>query len=137
MTTIAVRDGILACDSRCTGGYIGNVVKVAQGSGIIVGWSGDWIAGFAIAQYIAKLTQEDPQIGNDDVDFLILEGNSIFQADNKMRMAPISQKYWAIGSGGMAAMVAMNMGATSEEAVKEAIKVDEYSGGKVKTFTNS
>ena len=138
ITTIAARSGKMACDSRITGSYIQNGVKIVQGDNIIVGWAGDWVAGYAIAEQIAKIaTEDEPKLDDsDDVEFLIMIGRKLYLGDKQMRMAPIHSKYYAIGSGGQAAMVAMNLGCSAEEAVKEAIKVDEASGGRVRVFTN-
>lgn len=40
----------------------------------------------------------------------------------------------AIGSGSAYALVAMDMGASAEEAVRAAMRRDIYTGGKVRTF---
>ena len=137
MTTIAVRDGVMACDSRMTGGYIAVCKsKVVEGRGCLVGFSGDAIAGYSGAMYIAGEAQDRPTTSKDDVWFLILRGDGMFLADHEFRELPLSgNKYFAIGSGEQAAMVAMHMGATAAEAVKMAIKVDENSGGTVREFT--
>jgi hypothetical protein len=137
MTIIAVKDGLMASDSRSTGDYIQNVTKVVQGDNITVGWSGDWVAGYAIAEWIAKISKDDePPTDDCDVDLLVMIGKKLWLADQKMRMAPVPRGHFAIGSGAIGAMVAMNLGLSAEQAVKEVIKVDESCGGRVKIFSN-
>ena len=135
MTTIAVRNGTMACDSRLTGGFICSVNKIICGDGILVGYAGYAVAGYAFAEHVAGLTEEKPHAGgDDDIDLLVLKGKKIYLVDNRLRWLPIPQKYYAIGSGCQAAMVAMHMGATAKEAVEMAKLVDESTGGRVKEY---
>ncbi len=138
MTTIAVKDGVMASDSRLTGGYMSDKgTKVVEGRDAIVGFSGDAIPGYAIAEHFSDKSNTPPETsGDDDVHLLILKADgSISLADARLREMPLAKKcHWAIGSGAQAAMVAMNLGCTAAEAVKEAMKVDEYSGGRVREY---
>lgn len=137
MTIIAAKDGFVASDSRITGDYMQNGVKMVRGDNIIVGWSGDWVPGYAIAEWIAKIsTDDEPPTDDCEVEFLVMIGKKLWLGDQKMRLAPIMQSYFAIGSGSQGAMVAMNLGCSAEEAVKEVIKVDEGCGGRVKVWSN-
>jgi hypothetical protein len=135
MTTVAVRDNTMVCDSRMVGGFIGRSHKVLRGESILVGWCGDAVAGYAFAEHVAGLAEEKPHNGGDDsIDLLVLKKNKIWLVDNRLRWLPIPQKYYAIGSGSQAAMVAMHMGATAKEAVEMAKLVDECTGGRVYEF---
>jgi ATP-dependent HslUV protease subunit HslV len=62
------------------------------------------------------------------------KGNvNIYEGDDKGNISAIPQgKIGAVGSGQNFAMGAMLAGASAEEAVKIAIKLDPYSGGKLK-----
>src|SRR5690606_5707700 len=136
MTTVAVRDGVMACDSRMTGEFIAQAHKVIQGEGILVGYCGDCIAAYAFAEYVAGLSEDKPHNGgDDDIELLVLKGRKLFLVDNRLRWFPIPERYYAIGSGSQAAMVAMHMGATAREAVEMAKRVDPYTGGRVREFT--
>ena len=136
VTTVAYRDGTMACDSQISGGYISSCPsKVIVGREYMVGFCGLYTAGYSGALYLAGESQDRPDVyGEDEAEFIVTDGKQIWIADERLRMAPIGDKYWATGSGGAAAMAAMHMGASAEEAVKIAIKLDESSGGKVRTF---
>ena len=135
MTTIAYRNGVMACDSQISGGFVSTCPdKVIVGK-CLVGFSGDYAAGYQGALYLAGESQERPDYGDDDTEYIVVDRKRIWIADSRLRLAPIGDKFWSIGSGCAAAMAAMYMGASAEDAVKIAIKVDEYSGGKVRTYT--
>lgn len=134
MTTVAVRDGIIACDSCVSGSFPNATIKIKRGPDFLIGFAGDWVAGeYLVECYI----NDDKPIrhDDDDVDILIARESGIYFLDALFREAKICEKYYAIGSGSQAAMVAMNMGATAVEAVREAIKVDLYSGGRVRSLS--
>lgn len=137
MTTVAYRDGVMACDTRMTGGFISTVdTKVITGPDALVGFCGDPIAAYEAAVWLAGETRERPSCSNkDDILFLVYRRNGLFLVDGELRELPLKGKYHAIGSGEQAAMVAMHMGATAKEAVKMAIRVDENSGGTVKEYS--
>lgn len=137
MTTVAFRDGVMACDSRMTGGFVSICKsKVIAGRDATVGFCGDPIAAYPLALYLAGEVQDRPQSNSkDDVLFMVYRNGELFLADSELRELPLKgNKYFAIGSGEQAAMVAMHMGATAKEAVQMAIKVDENSGGPVREF---
>ena len=138
MTTIAFRDGVMACDSRMTGGYIAVCrSKVVVGRDCLVGFCGDPIAAYGGAMYLAGEIQDRPQSNDsDDVTFLVWRDGRLYLADSSLRELPLDgNKYFAIGSGEQAAIVAMHMGASAKEAVQMAIRVDENSGPPVKEFS--
>lgn len=137
MTTIAYRDGTMACDSRLTGGFVSLAPsKVIVGKRLMVGFCGDYAGGYVGAQYLAEESQDKPDTcSEDDNEYIVTDGKKIWLADTKLRLAPVGDRFWAVGSGGIAAMAAMYAGADAKTAVQIAIKVDENSGGKVKTFT--
>jgi len=131
MTTVAVRDGVMASDSRITGSFPDSTKKIFRGNGFIIGFSGDWVAGMHfVDRYIADA--EPIRNKDDDVDFVILRDDGIYYMDAMFREVRISGSYYAIGSGSQAAMVAMNMGASAKDAVAQAIKVDCYSSAPIK-----
>lgn len=135
MTTVAVKDGVMACDSQVTGNFLSKTVKVIKGDDILVGYCGDWVAGMCFAQYIAGVVDEEPKGSkSDEVEFVILRPDGLYIADNHLREVKLKESFYAIGSGEQAAMVAMMMGATAKEAVNMAKKVDPYTGGRVWEF---
>ena len=137
MTTVAYRDGVMACDSLLTGGFKSVIKdKVIKGRDATVGFCGDAIAAYSSAMYLAGEVQDRPAASSkDDVLFLVYRDGDLFLADSELRELPLDgNKFYAIGSGEQAAMTAMYMGASATEAVKMAIKVDENSGGRVKEY---
>jgi hypothetical protein len=120
-----------------TGGFISVCqTKVLQGPRGLVGFSGDPISGYTGALYLCGDAQDRPITAGADCWYLALRPDGVYLIDSEFRELPLKgNKYYAIGSGEQAAMVAMHMGATAAEAVKMAIRVDEYSGGTVKEFT--
>ena len=136
MTTVAVKGKTMACDSQLSDGYSVCTRKVIKKNNCIVGWAGDWIAGEYFADYYLSNKEEKPdRDSDDDLELLVLKKSGLYLVDYRFREVRICGKHYAIGSGAQAAMVAMNMGATATEAVKEAIQVDRHSGGKVRSLS--
>ena len=126
----------MACDSRITGGFISKTPrKVIVGSKCIVGFCGGYAAGYSGALFLAGESSDRPETYSGDVEeYMILNPTGIFLADEHLRIAPISGEFCATGSGGIAAMAAMYMGATALEAVRIAIKCDECSGSPAREY---
>jgi len=136
MTTIAANAKEMACDSMVTGAMSVRTTKIFSGQDAIVGFAGDWIAGEYFAKWYLSNTEGMPERdADDDLELLVLRSSGIYLVDYRLREVAVCGKHFAIGSGSQAAMTAMNMGATPTDAVREAIKVDDYSGGRVRTLT--
>ena len=127
----------MACDSLVTGGLSAPSTKIWRKGDCIVGFCGDWIAGVYFAQIYLKGDEAKKRDSDDDIELLVLRPSGIYLVDYRFREVKISLAYYAIGSGGQGAMVAMNMGATAVEAIKEAIKVDDYTDGKIRSLALS
>ena len=54
--------------------------------------------------------------------------------DYRFREVRICGTHYAIGSGSAAAMVAMNLGLNAADAIREAIKVDDDTGGRIRVL---
>lgn len=134
MTTVAAKEGIMACDSMVTGAFPESSKKIRRRKDFIIGFSGDWVAGTHLMDNF--LTGKEPtREKDDDVDFIILRKSGIYYMDCVFREVKIRGDYYAIGSGSQAAMVAMNMGADAKEAIQQAIQVDQYSGGRIQSLS--
>ncbi len=137
MTTIATKDGIVACDSQVTGTFLESGKKVYQNKKMIVGFCGDWVAADHVMRIYLAGKELDPDKDvdrDDDFELMVLKKSGIYLVDKWLREVKICGTQYAIGSGSQAAMVAMNMGATAKEAIKEAMKVDPYTGGRIRTY---
>lgn len=132
MTTLVYRDGVLAADSRGTrNGMIcpGAVNKVAVVDGRLVGFVGDTAFG---QRFVRDLRE-----GREPAD---LEGEAIaviVDSDGTVRVHQNATWYVeegpfaAWGTGLAAALGALHMGATADQAVEAACEVDPNSGGPV------
>ena len=140
----------LACDSLCTMGDYKDIkpyrkiVKLKKGKyqGWFLCYSGD----LHIAEdCVAKLEENVPIGANDVADgdnycnlFLVSQ-----EEEKVLMMHRHTYGKWrkhrvpcATGTGSSLAMAAMLAGASAERAVRAAIKMDLYSGGRVASFIN-
>ena len=145
MTTIAYKDGILASDSQETDGYNKRkcgpkIIKreIADSEtgkqAILLGATGNSYAG-AVAMDWYGTNQPPPQFHDDDFELIIVDRSGVYTMDRYCRPIRTQEKFTAVGSGAAVALGAMYAGATAEEAVKIACKVDNYTSGKVITLT--
>lgn len=138
MTTIACDGKSMSCDGLITSGSSiidTNSVKVFRcNNGSILGLSGDTHNWYSLLSYFNEEIKEWPVIRG-DFSVLLLESNgAVFSYDETGRswMRPTPT---AIGSGRSYALGALDMGATTEEAVKIACNRDAYSGGTITTMS--
>lgn len=144
MTTIAYRDGVMAADSRTTvhteaGGsrlsrceklYRKNVVMNGSPGPTIIGTAGESAPGLIFVDWWGTGNDDLVQRlidGDADITVLILTEDGLFEADKYCRPEKILDEFWAVGSGAKAALAAMHMGATAEQAVEIACRIDPYS----------
>lgn len=151
MTTIAVRDGVMASDGQGTQGHMisdYNLHKIHKIGHCLVGTAGGWsdIVNF-LKWYSDYLESQHLQSYTDAIqipipekpigdgfsalvlfptgDIIMYEGFSCF---------PIESEYAAIGSGSPYALTALDCGKTAKEAVEAAIHRDVFSGGEIQTL---
>lgn len=138
MTTIAYKDGVIACDSRQTrGGSIvsDDVVKCQVVDGVRFFLSGAVCDEKAlIAAYFGTPSPAPVECSGYAVDGgrLQMVGHDDKTGVWRQDLDPANPD--AIGSGSAYALAAMDMGASAEEAVRAAMKRDIYTVGKVVTF---
>lgn len=150
MTTVAYKDGTLAADSRATltDGTMSNrtvklwkiVSKVDPVKGrVILAIAGDLYGGLLFHDWL-KAGNEPNLHGRGvedgtDFDALILHRSGLYAANRLCRVEKITEPYWAIGSGRLAAMTAMYCGKKAPEAVKIAGLFDPGTGGRIVVMT--
>lgn len=141
MTTIAIKDGVMACDSQVSAGHSRTMFqfpKVILHNEVYYGFSGMCHDIIIVQDLIrGKITIEDvpdnihvtyiamPKVGH-AYEYYFRKGIT-----TKMKLP----SFHAMGSGAVYALTAMSCGKSATEAVKEAIKWDLYSGGKVKSYS--
>lgn len=141
MTTIAYRDGVLAGDSLyIRGGWkmgttFCKVFKTPDGR--LLGLCGDAAHAMKLVEWL-KLPPKDrcderPALDKDagTVVEVLRSGKARFYEHNHFH--DNRERYWSVGSGSVAALVAMDMGANATRAVKAAIRRDDSSGGPVRS----
>lgn len=128
LTTIAYSRGVLAADSASTSNGIlcGVVTKLARSpDGHIAAVAGSTLDCAAIRRWVAGgLIGETGVSGNDSSGLLIKPDGSVHLLGSDGALAPIEAEYHATGSGWQIALGAMAAGASAEEAVRIACRLD-------------
>lgn len=138
MTTLALKDGVLAYDSRRTAGDMitcDTVQKLIEYEGIKFIFCGS-VCDFEGLRdaYLGKAP------GNAlDASGFVVDGKTVWQVGYDKhtgfwKSPTLPGVAYAQGSGAHFALGAMDMGATAAEAVKVAKGRDVYTGGKVRTL---
>jgi hypothetical protein len=147
MTTIAVRDGIIAADSWAThwseeGGsrrhicsklYRKRITEGRKTFDVIIATAGETSPGLLFVDWYGS-GREQPQMLRDlggDFTCLILTPTGLFEADAYCRPDPVLDQFYAVGSGSKAALAAMHCGKSAVDAVRIAARIDPYTGGRV------
>ena len=121
MTVIAVRDGVMASDTRGTFGqqpyHCGKIYRTRAG---IVGMAGESSACLAFAQHFDGEMVPDEHLKGAAA--LVLCADGIVLYDESARGERVQEPFFAIGSGAPVALGAMHMGATAREAAKAACR---------------
>jgi ATP-dependent protease HslVU (ClpYQ) peptidase subunit len=144
MTIICCKDGVMAADTRIVHGDAG-IAKVTKlfrkrigRRDHILGFSG--VMSYAI-MYIEWFGSGKPMPDHlrnipDEHGFnvMILAGKRLYEADGIGRPIEVESKFYAIGSGAMAALGAMHHGATALQAAKIACKLDHNCGLPIQTM---
>lgn len=137
MTTIAYKDGVIAYDSRQTrGGAIisDDCLKREVVDGVSFFLSGAVCDEKAlIAAYFGTPSKYPVECSG-----YVIDGGKLMLVGHDDKTGIWKQPLDlsnpdAIGSGSAYALAAMDMGASSEDAVRAAMKRDIYTGGKVRT----
>lgn len=158
MTTIACRDGVIACDSmegvRSDGGgdrYYLNSDKIypvyvdEDGAEVLhcfIGCSGDSDGMPLFVEWFTEYYDTDlcdkqilKRLYDFDVDALILYDDGRIETGSSYGIVhPCKEPFYAIGSGTKAALAAMHMGADAKKAVEIASLVDPHTGGPIQVF---
>lgn len=132
MTTIAVRGGVIAADSRMThSGRPTRCVKLFKRGGDVIGIAGDDAPALLFVDWY-KSGRARPEMfvhGGADFHALVLDSKKrVWLYDKWCRGERITAPFFAIGTGADAATAAFWMGADARRAVAVACKVDINSG---------
>lgn len=150
MTTIAVKDGVMVGDGRCSLGSTvikDDMVKVFWINNHLMGGAGRARSISTFAQWLQKHTDYTivnqevgdlvdliPPVLQDDEEFTALvltPDKQVLMYDGNVALNLGQDVPASIGSGSVFAIAAMDAGASAEDAVKIAMKRDVYSGGEI------
>lgn len=135
MTVIAVRGKTIAADALETTGELisGLVVKLYRAhNGAVAGAAGNAYACQRFGVWFAGARGKSPNISSDSFEALMLDiDGKIYLLDEHGTLLLRTGEYAALGSGAHLALGAMAAGATAEQAVAIAIKLNVMCGGEV------
>jgi len=139
LTTIAIKDGIIAYDSLLTSNGI--VSQYDYNKKHIVNGVAFFFTG-SLADYMRLVSLyfgDDESIKDVDCRAYVVDGGKLYLVgvddETGIHKSPLSEdNIAAIGSGAHFALTAMDMGETSRRAVMWAAKRDIYTGGRIRTF---
>lgn len=139
MTTICANLECLAADQRLTsGGPPCRTKKIRRIGDCIYAGAGEWSLVLVFFDWLAapkrdplRLYRLIPEEHRDSFDVMELSPKGIALWTGWGARIELLDKFYAIGSGGPAAMQAMKQGKAPDEAVSETFSLDECSGGTV------
>jgi len=136
MTTIAVRDGIVAADSQETNSHYKQPChKLYKAKNAVIGTAGDSFNGMVFVEWYRDRRKAKPTTELDrPFECLVVTSSTIEIWNELLVPLVIHEPFWAIGHGGGIAMGAMAAGASAKEAVEIACRYDLYSIGPVETM---
>lgn len=143
MTTICANRTEIAADTLVVGATKTSGRKIWRIGGWGVGGAGGYSEIYKIlAEFKAhpemtpKEVLENVSIsGIKDVDMILLSPTGkLFMSENGGDPIPVLDPYVSIGTGAQGATVAMRLGLSPREAVKEMTAVDLCTGGKIHTY---
>ena len=135
MTTVAVRDGIMAADSQLSGSTVFRVQKIYElPGGGCVGGCGEWAKAYSAISWLLGGRQGDaPDFENAELVILKPDG-SVWLACERFPEFPILDGVAAIGCGSAAAMALMHAGFSAKEAVVRTCLTDPGSSQPVQVY---
>lgn len=137
MTIIAYRDGVMAADTCATDGFLTNCLKLYKKQGHVIGFCGDVAQAMVFVDwFFNQKKNRKPDLAQEgEWEAMILNKDGVTTWDKSLRPLPISDDFYAIGSGSQLAMGAMEAGATAEEAALIACKRNPYCRAPVTVMT--
>lgn len=142
MTTIAVRGGIMAADSRVTihteegGARVTQCIKIFRRKEALIGLAGESEPGLVFLDWYGSKKAPPSVLIDAEADFtaLVLTAQGVFEYGKYCMPEKVLGRYWAVGSGSKAALGAMAMGANAERAVEVACEIDPYTAAPIRVL---
>lgn len=140
MTTIAFRDGVLASDSHVVFDqqvHVYDVVKIVEtNDGKFAGACGKLSQAARFLQWIVNPGKRESPISDPDVSGFTVDEDGVVTIydDEGSHEIELPYNFFALGSGQEAALAAMHMGATAEQAIEIAGRVCKFTGGRIQVL---
>ncbi|WP_332823278.1 hypothetical protein [Stutzerimonas kunmingensis] len=137
MTTIAIKDGVVAVDTQATGGsYAFRIQKIARlPDGGVAAMAGSAAEGYAALRWLVDGEKGDgPDIAG-SVILIVRPDKTIWVADSQWPAFPILDDSYTTGCGQDLARSALARGSGPVEAVAEACEMDAFSSGPIMSMT--
>lgn len=140
MTTIAYKEGVVACDKQGTSwNQIGQApFKAIVDDNYVYLVTGTLYRGLSFIGWLQdnRSDVKAPKLKGTHVYVFNRDTGEMEVWEHESQRMPVVDPIWADGSGGQFAMGAMAAGCTPIEAVKIATKYDCFTGGGVQSWTS-
>lgn len=128
MTTIACNKTTIVADTLLSEGHLAmKGTKIYRLKDCIVGCSGDWNDGIKFVEWFKNKRKKKPELESFSA-LMVTNKQEIIYWDEDLVPNYIEETEWTIGSGRDFALGALAYGASLEEAVTIATRLDVYSG---------
>lgn len=147
MTTVAFKDGVMASDSRYSETSVGatkgpkvfrKMIGTRKDKPVLIGIAGDVFAAMLFVDWYGTnnvdLHKTLTEMTDDGFAVIIWDGKRLLEANRYCRPCEVGEHYYAIGSGGVHAITAMDCGKSAIQAVQMAAKRDTATGGRIVSF---
>lgn len=143
MTIVAYRDGVLASDSRVTvestdagTRCFNSVQKLFRKDSSIIATVGESSPGIVFVRWYGSARRRPKVLLDPELDWtcLVLDKEGLWEWDSSMEPELVAEPFYAIGAGTKAALGAMHMGASAEEAVRITCLIDPFCGGPIQVM---
>ena len=136
MTTIVATRYLMAADTKTVVGeswfYGPKMYRVGRA---VIGCAGDSTAIEKFLAWYKKPRGKRPEFkDSESFNALVLTTAGLYHVDESLTLDPIHDDYFAVGTGAIAALVAMDCGLSPVEAIEAAARRDLNTGGKVETM---
>ena len=136
MTTIVATRYLMAADTKTILGeswFYGH--KMTRIGKAVVGCAGDSTAIEKFLAWYKKPRGKKPEFkDSESFNALVLTPTGLYPVDESLTLDPMTDPYFAVGTGAIAALVAMDCGLSPVEAIEAAARRDLNTGGKVETM---
>ena len=136
MTTVVATRFMMAADTKTVVGeswfYGPKMCRVGRA---IIGCAGDSTAIEKFVGWYKKPRGKRPEFkDSESFNALVLTPGGLFHVDESLTLDPIHDDYFAVGTGAIAALVALDCGLSPVEAIEAAARRDLNTGGRVETM---